>query len=94
MTILDLGSKYKVKTLFLHMELIETGFKGLILIKPKVFIDERGYFLESFNLDLDELIGKNTKQALQNGATIGTLLEIESFIERISEKYRKINIIF
>lgn len=42
---------------------------------------------------LDELIGKNTKQALQNGATLGTLLEIESFIERISEKYSKINII-
>ena len=42
---------------------------------------------------LDELIGKNTKQALQNGATLGTLLEIESFIDRISEKYSKINII-
>lgn len=57
MTILDLGSKYKVKTLFLHMELIETGFKGLLLIKPKVFKDERGYFFESFNQDKFESIG-------------------------------------
>lgn len=31
------------------MELIETGFKGLLLIKPKVFQDARGYFFESFN---------------------------------------------
>jgi dTDP-4-dehydrorhamnose 3,5-epimerase len=41
------------------MELIETGFKGLILIKPKVFIDERGYFFESFNQEKFESIGIN-----------------------------------
>jgi dTDP-4-dehydrorhamnose 3,5-epimerase len=39
------------------MELIETGFKGLILIKPKVFMDERGYFFESFNHEKFESIG-------------------------------------
>lgn len=57
MTILNLGLNSNVKTLFLHMELIETGFKGLILIKPKVFIDERGYFFESFNQEKFESIG-------------------------------------
>jgi dTDP-4-dehydrorhamnose 3,5-epimerase len=31
------------------MKIIETGFKGLIVIKPKIFADERGYFFESFN---------------------------------------------
>lgn len=31
------------------MEIIETGFKDLLLIKPQVFGDQRGYFLESFN---------------------------------------------
>jgi len=31
------------------MKIIETGFKGLIIIKPKLFKDERGYFFESFN---------------------------------------------
>ena len=33
------------------MEIIETGIKDLIVIKPKVFEDERGYFFESYNKD-------------------------------------------
>jgi dTDP-4-dehydrorhamnose 3,5-epimerase len=31
------------------MEIFETGIKGLMLIKPRVFPDDRGYFFESFN---------------------------------------------
>jgi dTDP-4-dehydrorhamnose 3,5-epimerase len=31
------------------MKIIETGFKGLIVIRPKIFADPRGYFFESFN---------------------------------------------
>jgi dTDP-4-dehydrorhamnose 3,5-epimerase len=31
------------------MKIIETGFKGLIIIKPAVHTDTRGYFFESFN---------------------------------------------
>jgi len=31
------------------MKIVETGFKGLLVIKPKVFTDQRGYFFESFN---------------------------------------------
>jgi dTDP-4-dehydrorhamnose 3,5-epimerase len=31
------------------MKLIETGFKGLVLLEPKVFGDNRGYFMESYN---------------------------------------------
>ena len=31
------------------MELISTGFSDLVLIKPKVFEDPRGYFYESYN---------------------------------------------
>ncbi|HUX58046.1 MAG TPA: dTDP-4-dehydrorhamnose 3,5-epimerase [Bacteroidales bacterium] len=31
------------------MKIIETGFKGLIVIKPSIYADTRGYFLESFN---------------------------------------------
>ena len=30
------------------MDIIETGFKGLFIIKPRVFADSRGYFLESY----------------------------------------------
>ncbi len=31
------------------MEVIETKIKGLLIIKPKVFADSRGYFFESYN---------------------------------------------
>ena len=31
------------------MKIIETGFKGLIVIKPAIFTDTRGYFFESFS---------------------------------------------
>ena len=30
------------------MEIIETGIGGLVIIQPKVFRDERGYFMESY----------------------------------------------
>lgn len=33
------------------MELEETGFKGLLVIKPAVFTDARGYFFESYNME-------------------------------------------
>ena len=31
------------------MKIIETGFKGLLIIKPNIYYDSRGYFFESFN---------------------------------------------
>jgi dTDP-4-dehydrorhamnose 3,5-epimerase len=31
------------------MKIKETGFKGLIVIKPTIYTDTRGYFFESFN---------------------------------------------
>ena len=31
------------------MEIIETKIKDLLIIKPDVFADERGYFFESYN---------------------------------------------
>lgn len=30
------------------MEIIETGFNGLFIFKPRVFADSRGYFFESY----------------------------------------------
>lgn len=30
------------------MEIIKTSIKGLVIIEPKVFTDERGYFMESY----------------------------------------------
>src|SRR5512133_3187601 len=31
------------------MNILETGFRGLVIIKPSVFHDSRGYFFESYN---------------------------------------------
>ena len=31
------------------MKIIETEFEGLLILEPKIFKDERGYFFESFN---------------------------------------------
>lgn len=33
------------------MNIIETELKGLLIIEPQVFEDERGYFFESFNVE-------------------------------------------
>ena len=30
------------------MEIIKTSIEGLVIIQPKVFQDERGYFMESY----------------------------------------------
>ena len=32
------------------MRVIQTGIEGVLILEPKVFEDQRGYFLESFNL--------------------------------------------
>ena len=42
---------------FCGMEVIETGINDLVVIRPKVFKDERGYFFESFNQKAFEAIG-------------------------------------
>ena len=39
------GSKLKAK----NMELIKTSINGLLIIKPDVFKDDRGYFFETYN---------------------------------------------
>lgn len=33
------------------MKVEQTGFKGLVVLTPSVFADERGYFFESYNKD-------------------------------------------
>jgi dTDP-4-dehydrorhamnose 3,5-epimerase len=34
------------------MKIIETGFNGLVVIKPAIHVDSRGYFFESFNQEI------------------------------------------
>ncbi len=43
------------------MEIQETGLQGCVIIKPRVFEDDRGYFFESFNSKVfEELTGNKT----------------------------------
>jgi dTDP-4-dehydrorhamnose 3,5-epimerase len=39
------------------MEVVETKLKGVLVLKPKVFEDARGYFLESYNSNLFKQLG-------------------------------------
>ncbi len=40
------------------MEVIETGIEGLVILEPRIFRDERGYFFESFSQrEFDERVG-------------------------------------
>lgn len=40
------------------MEVIETGISGVVILKPRVFEDSRGYFFESYSKKIfDELVG-------------------------------------
>lgn len=41
------------------MEVIKTELEGLLIIKPKVLADERGYFFESYNEDAYHKAGIN-----------------------------------
>lgn len=53
----------------------ETGFEGLIVIEPRVFNDDRGYFMESFNSDSFKAAGleKLFVQDNQSRSTKGVL---------------------
>lgn len=34
------------------MEIIQTGFEDLVILKPRIFEDNRGYFFESYNQNI------------------------------------------
>ncbi|MGW8464181.1 dTDP-4-dehydrorhamnose 3,5-epimerase [Pseudomonas sp. CLCA07] len=49
------------------MKVIETGLPGVLIIEPKVFGDERGFFYESFNAKaFQEATGLNTQFVQDN----------------------------
>ena len=40
------------------MNVIETAIPGVVIIEPRIFADDRGYFFESFNQkEFDEKVG-------------------------------------
>jgi dTDP-4-dehydrorhamnose 3,5-epimerase len=60
------------------MEFIETSLKGAYLIKPKVFKDERGFFLEPYNKKVFEefrvtadFVQDNHAQSIKKGVLRG-----------------------
>ncbi|HLO59944.1 MAG TPA: dTDP-4-dehydrorhamnose 3,5-epimerase [Bacteroidales bacterium] len=57
------------------MELTETGFKGLVVLKPKIFEDSRGYFYESYNKKIlsDNDINLDFVQDNQSLSSFGTI---------------------
>lgn len=57
------------------MEIIKTDFQDLIIIKPQVFEDTRGYFFESYNKEkLSDILGDmQFVQDNQSKSTKGTL---------------------
>lgn len=48
------------------MEIIETHINDLLIIKPRVFEDTRGYFFESYNADVFNKHGINTSFVQDN----------------------------
>lgn len=49
------------------MDIIKTKFKDILIIKPNIFKDERGFFLESFNEKwLSGYLGENIKFVQDN----------------------------
>lgn len=57
------------------MTIKETDIKGLFVLEPEVFRDQRGYFLESFNQSRMETLGFNYRfvQDNQSHSTYGVI---------------------
>lgn len=53
------------------MEVRETGLPGLVLVRPRVFQDERGFFLEGWQRDRFAAVGVNADFMQDNHARSG-----------------------
>lgn len=53
------------------MEIINTEINGLLIIKPKVFEDDRGYFFESYNKNVFSNLGINVNFVQDNQSLSG-----------------------
>ena len=58
------------------MEVIKTDIDGVLILRPRVFTDARGYFFESYNRKaFDEAIGRHVDfvQDNQSASTRGVM---------------------
>ncbi|MDA3953874.1 MAG: dTDP-4-dehydrorhamnose 3,5-epimerase [Bacteroidales bacterium] len=68
------------------MELIDTEFSGLFIIKPKIFEDPRGYFFESYNKNkIDALKYIDFVQDNQSKSTFGTIRGLHYQLEPFAQ---------
>lgn len=51
------------------MEVVETGIKGLLVLQPKVFTDNRGYFCELYNEKIYKELGVTQDFCQENLST-------------------------
>ena len=54
------------------MVIVKTKIEGLIIIKPKVFKDGRGYFFESYNQGVFEKLGINPSTFYQDNQSLSS----------------------
>lgn len=69
------------------MELIKTNIPDLVLLKPKIFEDQRGYFFESYNkktlldIGLNYIFVQDNQSKSQYGVIRGLHFQIEPYAQ-------------
>lgn len=69
------------------MEIIKTDFAGLVVVKPVVFTDNRGYFYETYNVNKYKDLGitNNFVQDNESKSNFGTIRGLHSQIGEFAQ---------
>ena len=69
------------------MEIIKTDFEGLVVVKPVVFTDNRGYFYETYNVNKYKYLGitNNFVQDNESKSNFGTIRGLHSQIGEFAQ---------
>lgn len=69
------------------MEIIKTEFEGLVVVKPVVFTDNRGYFYETYNVNKYKDLGitNNFVQDNESKSNFGTIRGLHSQIGEFAQ---------
>ena len=71
------------------MTIQETSIKGLLIIKPRIFTDERGYFFESYNmksfkdLGIDDTFLQDNQSLSQKGVLRVFTFKIHPLLKKL-----------
>ena len=71
------------------MNIVETGFDGLLILEPRVLEDDRGYFMESYRYDFlkEKKIDIHFIQDNQSKSRKGVLRGLMIFSFAVFSKY-------